>query len=300
MTCREVRDNLSFYLDGMLDERTLEMMEAHIRQCKDCREELASLSAMVQTAGEIMDAEPPAGLKASILAAIHEKEAVCSTKQPVRVSFGLWLGSVMSLRAAKWAAGAVAAGAVVFAVISNNPQHQQQLPRRTSFESPRPSQTASATVSPRPVEHAVQAKVAAGPPVRQLAKASTVHVHETYRVRTPKASHQLQTVASAPSSKRVIHKSTKMQMAHAVKPAQPKADALPEPKQVEVATAPKPEPTPQPASDENIRLASVKVSNGPMISKEDTEKWIADAKAMAAMRKGGEQASHVSFVKARF
>lgn len=301
MTCREVRDNLSFYLDGVLDESTQEALEAHIKLCKDCRNELASLTALVYTTRNIEDAEPPVGLRESIMAAVHEEEAVYSTKQPFSISFGCWLRGLLSLRATRWAAGAVAAGAALYAVIGI-PEHQQQQLHRASIESNRPSQTASATVSPKPVEHATQAKVVTEPPARQPAKVASMRVQETHKIRAPKASYQVRTVASAPAPapKRVIHKSTKTQIAKAPKHTQPNVSAASEQQPVETASAPTSEPSRPPVSNENVRIASVKVSNGPIISKEETEKWMADAKEKAAMHKGREQMGRVSFVTARF
>lgn len=74
MNCAKVREKLSCYLDGVLDQSTLELIEAHLGACAQCGRELASLRTLVQTAGCIEAVEPPVGLKRGILNAIRRVE----------------------------------------------------------------------------------------------------------------------------------------------------------------------------------------------------------------------------------
>ena len=53
MNCFNVVEKLSFYIDGVLDEHTLEQIEAHLAECEYCRNELASLKMLVQASSEI-------------------------------------------------------------------------------------------------------------------------------------------------------------------------------------------------------------------------------------------------------
>jgi len=45
--CRQVRAQMSEYLDGELDERDVRALERHVRFCPDCRRMLASLRGTI-------------------------------------------------------------------------------------------------------------------------------------------------------------------------------------------------------------------------------------------------------------
>ena len=48
MECSKVKELLSEYLDGMLDEEAGARVQAHLSECADCRDEHASLKALVR------------------------------------------------------------------------------------------------------------------------------------------------------------------------------------------------------------------------------------------------------------
>lgn len=48
MNCTDVRENLSAYIDDMLDRQMRDLIDAHLSMCKDCRQELAAMRALVE------------------------------------------------------------------------------------------------------------------------------------------------------------------------------------------------------------------------------------------------------------
>ncbi len=69
MECRKIRELLSEYLDGMLDEKTDALVRAHLSECPGCREEHASLQALVHELGAMEAVTPPA----DFLDRLHDK-----------------------------------------------------------------------------------------------------------------------------------------------------------------------------------------------------------------------------------
>jgi len=63
--CRHVREEMSDYLDGELDERSARQLDRHVRWCPSCRRMLANLRRTIQglqALEESTSAEPPPGL----------------------------------------------------------------------------------------------------------------------------------------------------------------------------------------------------------------------------------------------
>ncbi len=48
MECLKIRELLSDYMDGILDEEVKVKVEEHLLTCKGCKEELASLKALIE------------------------------------------------------------------------------------------------------------------------------------------------------------------------------------------------------------------------------------------------------------
>lgn len=75
MECSEVREKLNFYIDQMLDENTLELVDAHLSHCACCKQELAVLEMLVSAVADIQDVETPTELRSNIMAAIGETKS---------------------------------------------------------------------------------------------------------------------------------------------------------------------------------------------------------------------------------
>jgi anti-sigma factor RsiW len=78
MDCARVIEKLSAYVDGLLDEQSLELVEKHIGLCDECARELESMRTLVRTAREIDLISPPVELRKRIL------DAVKKSKQQLR------------------------------------------------------------------------------------------------------------------------------------------------------------------------------------------------------------------------
>jgi anti-sigma factor RsiW len=74
MDCARVIEKLSAYVDGLLDEQTLELVEKHIGSCDECARELESMRTLVQTAREIERVSPPVELRKRILDAVKQSK----------------------------------------------------------------------------------------------------------------------------------------------------------------------------------------------------------------------------------
>jgi len=69
MDCAGIQELLSEYIDGTLDAKAVQVVEKHISACEDCKETLASLSAMV----EELNALEPMKAPADFLEKIHQR-----------------------------------------------------------------------------------------------------------------------------------------------------------------------------------------------------------------------------------
>ncbi len=69
MDCAAIQKLLSEYIDGTLDAKSVQVVEKHISVCEDCKESLASLSAMVEALNALEPVEPPA----DFLEKIHQR-----------------------------------------------------------------------------------------------------------------------------------------------------------------------------------------------------------------------------------
>lgn len=58
--CREVRAQMSDYLDGELDSRAAAGVERHVRWCPNCRRMLGNLRRTVAGLGSLRDRPTPA------------------------------------------------------------------------------------------------------------------------------------------------------------------------------------------------------------------------------------------------
>ena len=68
MECSQVQEKLSAFLDGALDEATLEAVEAHLDHCAECGEELEALRVVVELMSGVCEVDPPAYLRDAIRA----------------------------------------------------------------------------------------------------------------------------------------------------------------------------------------------------------------------------------------
>jgi anti-sigma factor RsiW len=69
MDCSEIKALLSEYIDGTLEPETKDLVDQHVASCAECREELASLKALVHELGSLEPMQPPE----DFLVQVHER-----------------------------------------------------------------------------------------------------------------------------------------------------------------------------------------------------------------------------------
>ena len=70
MNCERYTPLISAALDGALTQEERELLEAHLRQCPDCRALMEQLMAQDQLLEELNE-EPPARLKSRVMEQVH-------------------------------------------------------------------------------------------------------------------------------------------------------------------------------------------------------------------------------------
>ena len=84
MECAKIRDLLSEYIDGALDAQTKALIDAHLRICPKCSEELASLKTLIRELGSVESFKAPD----DFLEKLHERlEPRFSFQKIVRLLF---------------------------------------------------------------------------------------------------------------------------------------------------------------------------------------------------------------------
>jgi len=75
MECEEVRESLSAFLDGELNEYEREAVRAHVERCSDCARELTALRQVSALYRRLEDPEPPVDLEERVLAQVRRFRA---------------------------------------------------------------------------------------------------------------------------------------------------------------------------------------------------------------------------------
>jgi len=104
--CTEIRDLLSLYIDGAVSDADKVIVETHITECAACREELASLRALVASLRALPDVEPPDGFHEQSMVRIR---ALAQTKTARAVQ--------MPRKRASWRAYASAAAGFIVTLL---------------------------------------------------------------------------------------------------------------------------------------------------------------------------------------
>lgn len=67
MQCNDIREMLSAYIDGVLDEPEMLVVEDHIRICSFCSQELTALRETVKLLNSLGEVRPPEGFRSQVL-----------------------------------------------------------------------------------------------------------------------------------------------------------------------------------------------------------------------------------------
>lgn len=102
MTCQDIREHLSAYLDHALDKAVTEQINAHLDTCSICQQELSDLRFTIQLVRELPEVEAPTQFRQSLKERLakevsnskHDSQAqVCESKGS-KTKLKYWLSSV--------------------------------------------------------------------------------------------------------------------------------------------------------------------------------------------------------------
>jgi anti-sigma factor RsiW len=82
MTCRNVRNKLSAYIDGELTGAEMLAIRSHLTHCPECEREERSQRAFKRLLGAMPCVEPPSGLEERLLSAIRQEQEVARSWWP--------------------------------------------------------------------------------------------------------------------------------------------------------------------------------------------------------------------------
>ncbi|MEW5909635.1 MAG: zf-HC2 domain-containing protein [Thermodesulfobacteriota bacterium] len=89
-TCNDIREDLSAYLDGVLDSEKIGFIESHLHLCRDCRKEFESLKEVRKMVRSLPLVEPPADFLNQINTRIRSRPLISRIAEvfsiPVRIN----------------------------------------------------------------------------------------------------------------------------------------------------------------------------------------------------------------------
>lgn len=107
MTCDDVRDNLSAYLDGELARPEAAAVESHLAGCESCRAELASLRSLTETLHALPRRPAPAEVEREVVGQLERDALLAPRELPKKRRFVLPIFGGAALAAAALVAVAV-------------------------------------------------------------------------------------------------------------------------------------------------------------------------------------------------
>ncbi|MCE5323481.1 zf-HC2 domain-containing protein [bacterium] len=295
MECIKIRDKLGFYLDGTLDEHTLEQMEAHLAQCEECRRELAAMKTLIDAAGEIETVEPPLGLRDRIIQAVTDENRADRAQAKVSSKLGLMgrLRSCVSPAWMRWAAGAAIAGCAALAILIGAPH--EPAPKHIARQMPKPAQTISEKSQPQTKSTVVAESQYSEPaqvqstekPARRYTKKNGANKRRVIIADHPAkslTSHAVQARLTIPTGK---------------KDTEDKADTDAQDTEIAAAQTASAE-TSANAEPVNEQPIAIKVAAAPVFDNEKIQEMMQQAKMQAEMRKSRNSRAMVNIVSTRF
>ncbi len=133
--CETIKEQLSSYIDSVLDESEMKFLEAHLASCEECRQELMFLKAVSQTAKTLPKLSVSQELHDSIMAGVMAASE--DMKKPKAKRFSLW--KVASGFAA--AAAVIAVSVISFGSLPGHPELTPEIltePKQQVVQSPAP------------------------------------------------------------------------------------------------------------------------------------------------------------------
>ena len=120
MTCRDVSELLSSYLDDELEPEVCDLVENHLRSCDACRAELEELRQVKLALKSLPELEPPPSLHSRVMDAVRDQHRVKKQKPVALFGENLWKSAKNSSRPAWFKrAGLVLAACLVLMLASS-------------------------------------------------------------------------------------------------------------------------------------------------------------------------------------
>lgn len=98
MNCAEVRENLSTYIDEMLDKQIKDMVDQHLVTCRACREELSSMRRVVEELKNVGQMHAPVDFLETFHERLHQTSFWTKIKEllfvPAQIKIPLELATV--------------------------------------------------------------------------------------------------------------------------------------------------------------------------------------------------------------
>lgn len=114
MKCSAATKLLSSYLDGELQAKDSERLDAHLKQCRHCADKLESLQAMSNMFAQVQRYESPAGFSARVLARLDEEPTSFFTLWPIFTRFAETVAILVAITA-----GIMSGGALISSISSH-------------------------------------------------------------------------------------------------------------------------------------------------------------------------------------
>ncbi|MBQ3123146.1 MAG: zf-HC2 domain-containing protein [Firmicutes bacterium] len=101
MNCKQVRENLSLYIDNLIDEEEAVVIAAHLAECSACRKEYEELLHITEILSDIPELELPdefdARLHAALVSVNEERERVVIPVSRKKKSFAKRMSSIAAI-----------------------------------------------------------------------------------------------------------------------------------------------------------------------------------------------------------
>ncbi|MFO7154189.1 MAG: zf-HC2 domain-containing protein, partial [Caldicoprobacter oshimai] len=75
MDCRQCRENISAYVDGMLDGSLISEMQQHLSECPRCRKEYTAILKVREMCAGLEDVELPSGFCSCLIDRLKGEES---------------------------------------------------------------------------------------------------------------------------------------------------------------------------------------------------------------------------------
>ena len=111
MSCNEICDKLSLYIDNELSDEEMHQMEEHLKSCGNCQEELKEYRDLISVLKSLPEEEPPEGY----CERLHKKLLENSTQKTEKAA-----SKIKSINRFKWVKyGSIAAALILVFIVGN-------------------------------------------------------------------------------------------------------------------------------------------------------------------------------------